>query len=79
MKVFVALPTKGRNGRFQGTDGGGYVGGNPACLSGPVRPGFAAAATDTGHEGGAGALRREAEAGWPGMPPRTTRISSSTR
>jgi hypothetical protein len=26
VKVFVALPTKGWNGRFQGTGGGGYVG-----------------------------------------------------
>ena len=32
VKVFVALPTKGWNGRFQGTGGGGYVGGNPNGL-----------------------------------------------
>src|SRR3954463_7941629 len=44
VKVFVALPTKGWNGRFQGTGGGGYMGGNPAALNGPVRLGFAAAA-----------------------------------
>lgn len=52
VKVFVALPTKGWNGRFQGTGGGGYAGGNPNGLSGPVRSGYATAATDTGHEGG---------------------------
>src|ERR1700730_3892514 len=52
VKVFVALPTKGWNGRFQGTGGGGYVGGNPHGLSGPLRSGYATAATDTGHEGG---------------------------
>src|SRR5262245_28557279 len=39
VKVFVALPTKGWNGRFLGTGGGGYVGGNPNGLSGPVRSG----------------------------------------
>jgi feruloyl esterase len=52
VKVFIALPTKGWNGRFQGTGGGGYSGGNPGGLSRPVRLGYAAAATDTGHEGG---------------------------
>src|SRR3954468_2689967 len=56
VKVFVALPTKGWNGRFQGTGGGGDVGGNPNGLGGPVRLGFAAAATDTGHEGGSGSF-----------------------
>ena len=56
VKVFVALPTKGWNGRFQGTGGGGYVGGNPNGLSGPLRLGFATAATDTGHEGGSGSF-----------------------
>jgi pimeloyl-ACP methyl ester carboxylesterase len=54
VKVFVALPTKGWNGRFQGTGGGGFLGGHPAALSGPVRSGYATAATDTGHEGGSG-------------------------
>src|SRR5262245_52826403 len=52
VRVFVALPTKGWNGRFQGTGGGGYVGGNPNGLGGPLRLGYATAATDTGHEGG---------------------------
>ena len=56
VKVFVALPTKGWNGRFQGTGGGGYVGGNPNGLSGPLRSGYATAATDTGHEGGSGSF-----------------------
>ena len=56
VKVFVALPTKDWNGRFQGTGGGGYVGGNPNALSGPLRSGFATAATDTGHEGGSGSF-----------------------
>jgi feruloyl esterase len=56
VRVFVALPTKGWNGRFQGTGGGGYAGGNPAGLSRPLRLGYATAATDTGHEGGSGSF-----------------------
>jgi feruloyl esterase len=54
--VWVALPLKGWNGRFRGNGGGGFVGGNPASLKGPVMQGFATAATDTGHEGGAEVL-----------------------
>lgn len=57
VKVYVALPTKGWNGRFLGTGGGGYMGGNPKGLSGPVRSGYATAATDTGHEGGSGSFQ----------------------
>ena len=56
VKVFVALPVKGWNGRFRGNGGGGFLGGNPASLRGPVLQGFAAGATDTGHEGGSGSF-----------------------
>lgn len=56
VKVFIALPVKGWNGRFRGNGGGGFVGGNPASLRGPVLDGFAAGATDTGHEGGSGSF-----------------------
>src|SRR5262249_27260493 len=52
VKIFIALPTKKWNGRFQGTGGGGYAGGNPNGLSRPIRLGYATAGTDTGHEGG---------------------------
>jgi feruloyl esterase len=52
VRVFIALPSKDWNGRFLGTGGGGYAGGNPNGLSRPVRLGYATAATDTGHEGG---------------------------
>lgn len=54
--VWVALPTKSWNGRFMGTGGGGFMGGRPENLRGPVTQGFATAATDTGHEGGSGAF-----------------------
>ena len=54
--VWVALPLKNWNGRFQGNGGGGFVGGSAGSLRGPVTQGFAAAATDTGHEGGSGSF-----------------------
>jgi len=50
--VFIGLPTKGWNGRFRGTGGGAFTGGSEGSLRGPVALGFAAGATDTGHEGG---------------------------
>jgi len=56
VKVFIALPMKGWNGRFRGTGGGGFVGGNANSLGGPVRQGFVTGATDTGHEGGSGSF-----------------------
>jgi feruloyl esterase len=54
--VWVALPTKNWNGRFQGNGGGGFLGGRSDSLRGPVAQGFAAASTDTGHEGGSGSF-----------------------
>ena len=51
VKVWVALPMKGWNGRFRGNGGGGFVGGSPGSLRGPVMQGYATGATDTGHEG----------------------------
>jgi feruloyl esterase len=54
--VDVWLPVEGWNGRFQGTGGGGYVGGFVQRLGLPVSQGYAAAATDAGHVGGNGAF-----------------------
>ena len=51
VRVFVALPLKGWNGRFRGNGGGGFMAGNPASLRGPVMQGFATGTTDGGHEG----------------------------
>jgi len=56
VKVWVALPGKNWNGRFQGNGGGGFLGGSPESLRGPVAQGFVTAATDTGHEGGSGSF-----------------------
>ena len=52
--VWIGLPVTNWNGRFRGNGGGGYLGGHPNTLRGPVALGYAAAATDTGHEGGSG-------------------------
>ncbi|WP_369137850.1 tannase/feruloyl esterase family alpha/beta hydrolase [Modestobacter versicolor] len=49
--VWVWLPVEGWNERFQGTGGGGFLGGSPDALADPLRAGYAAAATDGGHPG----------------------------
>ena len=56
VKAFIALPMNGWNGRFEGTGGGGFSGGSSSGLRGPVRQGYAAGATDTGHEGMSGSF-----------------------
>src|SRR5687767_14852542 len=60
VKVFIGLPVTNWNGRFQGNGGGGFSGGSAGSLRGPVARGFAAGATDTGHEGGSGSFALEA-------------------
>lgn len=60
IKVFIALPVKGWNGRFRGNGGGGFSGGSASSLRGSVAQGFAAGATDTGHEGGSGSFALDA-------------------
>ena len=52
IKVFIALPMQGWNGRFRGTGGGGYAGGDVGSLNIPVTEGYAVGATDTGNEKG---------------------------
>jgi feruloyl esterase len=61
VKVFIGLPAKNWNGRFRGNGGGGYSGGSAGSLRGPVAEGFAAGATDTGHEGGSGRFALDAD------------------
>src|SRR5438876_1500695 len=60
VKVFIALPVKGWNGRFRGNGGGGFSGGSSNSLRGPVSLGYVAGATDTGHEGGSGSFALDA-------------------
>src|SRR5215210_9178058 len=52
VNVWVHLPLQGWNGRFQGVGGGGFVGGSEEDLAEALHDGYAAAATDAGHEGG---------------------------
>jgi feruloyl esterase len=61
VKVFIALPTRGWNGRFRGNGGGGFSGGNVNSLRAPVAQGYATGATDTGHEGGSGSFALNAQ------------------
>jgi feruloyl esterase len=54
--VWIGLPTKGWNGRFRGTGGGGFLGGSARSLGRPIAAGYSAGATDTGHTGGSGSF-----------------------
>jgi pimeloyl-ACP methyl ester carboxylesterase len=60
VRIFIALPLQGWNGRFEGTGGAGFMGGSPFNLRGPVRHGYAAGATATGHEGMSGSFGLDA-------------------
>ncbi|MBI2949611.1 MAG: tannase/feruloyl esterase family alpha/beta hydrolase [Verrucomicrobia bacterium] len=60
VKVWIGLPVKNWNGRFRGNGGGGFSGGGAGSLRNPVAQGFAAGATDTGHEGGSGSFALDA-------------------
>ncbi len=56
VRIWVAIPTSNWNGRFMGTGGGGFSGGSPNRIDQPAALGYAAGATDTGHEGGSGSF-----------------------
>jgi len=61
VRVFAGLPIEHWNRRFQGTGGGGMSGGSERGLRQPVADGYAAGATDTGHEGGSGSFALDAD------------------
>ncbi len=55
IKIEVWLPADGWNGRFQAVGNGGWNGNiDTGALATALRRGYAAASTDTGHEGGGG-------------------------
>jgi feruloyl esterase len=56
IKIWIALPMKNWNGRFQGVGGGGFSGGSANGVVQPLRAGYAAGSTDTGHDGGSGSF-----------------------
>jgi hypothetical protein len=60
IKVFIGLPLKNWNGRFEGVGGGGFSGGSAAGVRAPLAAGYAAGSTDTGHEGGSGSFALDA-------------------
>jgi feruloyl esterase len=58
--IWIALPMKNWNGRFQGVGGGGFSGGSAGAVAPPLRAGYAAGSTDTGHDGGSGSFALDA-------------------
>ncbi len=60
VRIWVAIPMQNWNGRFMGTGGGGFSGGSAQGVNQPLAQGYAAGATDTGHEGGSGSFALDA-------------------
>jgi len=60
VRIWIAIPLSNWNGRFLGTGGGGFSGGSAAGVNQPAAFGFAAGATDTGHEGAGGGFALDA-------------------
>jgi feruloyl esterase len=60
VRIWIGIPTGNWNGRFLGTGGGGFSGGSPGGINQPLALGYAAGATDTGHEGGSGSFALDA-------------------
>jgi feruloyl esterase len=60
VKIWIALPAKNWNGRFQGVGGGGFSGGSENGVRAPLDLGYAAGSTDTGHTGGSGSFALDA-------------------
>lgn len=56
VRIWIAIPVVGWNGRFMGIGGGGFQGGSATAVNPPVASGFAAGSTDTGHAGGSAAF-----------------------
>jgi feruloyl esterase len=61
--IWIGLAVSGWNGRFMGTGGGGFSGGSAGGVNQPVSQGFAAGATDTGHEGASGSFALDPDGG----------------
>ncbi len=61
VRIWVGIPTSNWNGRFMGTGGGGLSGGSATGINQPVAQGYAAGATDTGHQGSSGSFALDAE------------------
>src|SRR5579862_1464690 len=60
IRIWIGLPLRDWNGRFEGLGGGGFSGGQPNSIAVPVASGYAAGSTDTGHEGGSASFALDA-------------------
>jgi feruloyl esterase len=60
IRIWIGIPMSNWNGRFLGTGGGGFSGGNAGGVNQPLAQGYAAGATDTGHEGASGSFALDA-------------------
>ncbi len=79
VKVWIGLPLTNWNGRFQGTGGGGFLGGHPNSLHGPAGLASARARRTPGTRAAAASSRSTRMGGRIGRPSSTTRISAFTR
>jgi feruloyl esterase len=62
IKIEVWMPASGWNGKFQAVGNGGWNGSiDQSAIATAMRRGYAAASTDTGHEGGGGAWMQNKE------------------
>jgi feruloyl esterase len=62
IRIEVWMPSSNWNGKFRGTGNGGLGGNLPyAALAGALRGGFATAANNTGHDGGADLMMNKPE------------------
>jgi len=61
IEIWIGLPVSGWNERFQGRGGGGFSGGSLRSVRSAVEEGYAAGATDTGHEGNSGEFALDEE------------------
>jgi hypothetical protein len=61
MRIWIGIPLSGWNGRFMGTGGGGFSGGSAMGINQPLAQGYAAGATDTGHESMSGSFALSAD------------------
>ena len=66
VRIWIGIPMSDWNGRFMGTGGGGFSGGSARGVNQPLAQGYAAGATDTGHEGMSGsfALGEDGRLNW---------------
>jgi hypothetical protein len=60
VRIWTGIPISNWNGRFMGTGGGGFSGGNAMNINQPIAQGYAAGATDTGHQGASGSFALDA-------------------